>query len=110
MDKTVNKAINEFILKAAELNPNLITTYLFGSFAKDQERPESDIDIALIIDGLKDEERFDLQVNLMLIASQYDSRIEPHPLSGNDFFSGNPFISEIKKTGIEIKPQNLTLQ
>lgn len=110
MDKSINKAINGFLLKASELNPNIITAYLFGSFAREIESENSDIDIALIIDGLKDDERFDLQVNLMLLAAQYDSRIEPHPLSGNDFASGNPFISEIKKTGIEIKPQTITLQ
>ncbi len=110
MDKSINEAINSFILKAAELNPKLITAYLFGSFAKDKDSINSDIDIALVIDDLKDDDRFDLQVKLMLLASQFDSRIEPHPLSGNDFFSGNPFTTEIKRTGIEIKPQNLTIQ
>jgi uncharacterized protein len=110
MDKSVNQAINSFIVKAAELNPKIVTTYLFGSFAKDQDRIESDIDIALIIDDLNDDERFDLQVRLMLLASQFDSRIEPHPLSGNEFYSSNPFATEIKKTGIEIKPQTINVQ
>lgn len=105
MDKKINKIIYDFVSKVAELNPKLVTTYLFGSYAKDQEKPESDIDIALIIDNLNDSDKFDLQVQLLLLATQFDSRIEPHPVSNNDFRSNNPFVSEIKRTGIEIKPQ-----
>ena len=32
-------------------------------------------------------------------------RIEPHPISNNDFTPNNPFVAEILKTGIEIEPQ-----
>ena len=39
----------------------------------------------------------------MFLASQIDSRIEPHPISYDDFHSGNPFANEIRRTGIEIK-------
>lgn len=108
MDKRINKILNDFISKVAEQNPKLVTTYLFGSFAKDKERPESDIDIALIIDNLNDNDKFDLQVQLMLLATQFDSRIEPHPLSTDDFYSNNPFVSEIKRTGIEMRPRKPT--
>jgi hypothetical protein len=66
------------------------------------QKPESDIDIALIIDGLNDQDRFDVQVQLMLLAAQFDIRIEPHPLSRQDLISGDPFANEVKKTGIEI--------
>jgi len=38
-----------------------------------------------------------------LLASQIDSRIEPHPISKEDFNSNSPFIIEIKRTGIETK-------
>jgi len=38
----------------------------------------------------------------MLLAAQVDSRIEPHPISHEDFDSENPFVAEIKKTGIEV--------
>ncbi|MBN2402755.1 MAG: nucleotidyltransferase domain-containing protein [Spirochaetes bacterium] len=110
MDKSINQAINNFIIKAAELDSRLVTAYLFGSFAKDRETDESDIDIAFVINNLRDDERFDLQVKLMLLASEFDSRIEPHPLSDNEFDSGNPFATEIKKTGIEIRPQTIRIQ
>jgi uncharacterized protein len=104
MDKEINKIIEEYVTSVAKLTPGFITAYVFGSYAKNIQGSDSDIDIALIIDNLNDNDRFDLQVQLILLASDFDYRIEPHPLSSEDFNSGNPFSLEIKKTGIEIKP------
>ena len=75
----------------------------FGSYAKGNSNQDSDIDLALIFNELDDSKRFDIQVQLMLMASQIDSRIEPHPISFNDLNSGNPFVEEILNTGIEIQ-------
>lgn len=105
MDKRTDKIVKDFISTVAQKNPNLVAVYLFGSYAREKQRDESDIDLALIIDQLNDNDKFDMQVQLMLLASQFDTRIEPHPLSNKDFNSGNPFAEEIKKTGIEIKLQ-----
>jgi predicted nucleotidyltransferase len=105
MDKRTDKSIRDFITLVANQNPNLITAYLFGSYAKGKQKADSDIDLALIIDHLNDSEKFDLQVQLMLQASEFDLRIEPHPLSSEDFYSNNPFVAEIRRTGIEIKPR-----
>lgn len=69
---------------------------------KKTETVDSDIDLALILDQLPDEERFDLQVRLMLIAADFDIRIEPHPFSNEDFNSANPLVFEILNTGIEV--------
>lgn len=102
LGKILNKKITQYLSAVAEQNPNLIAAWLFGSYARNQAHYESDIDIALIIDGLDDSEKFDIQVKLMMIASNIDSRIEPHPLSTKDVETNNPFFLEIKKTGIEI--------
>jgi len=102
-DKKTDNIIRQYITSVANQTPGFVTAYLFGSFAKNNQRPESDIDIALIIDNLKDSDKFDIQVQLMLLASQFDSRIEPHPISKQDLISDNPFVHEIKKTGIEIR-------
>jgi uncharacterized protein len=103
MDQKTDQIIRQYISTVAEQTPGFVTAFLFGSFARHNQRSESDIDIALIIDNLKDSEKFDLQVQLMLLASKYDSRIEPHPLSKADMCSDNPFVHEIRKTGIEIR-------
>lgn len=105
MDIGTNKIIGDYISTIAKQNNQLEKVYLFGSYAKQTDNPSSDIDIALIINDLGGDEKFDLQVQLMLIASDFDLRIEPHPISSNDFNSENPFVVEIKRTGIEIEPQ-----
>lgn len=103
MDKGINRIVKNYITSVADQNPGFVTAYLFGSYATDSQRKDSDIDIALIIDNLNDNDRFGIQVKLMVLAAQFDTRIEPHPISKQDLFSNNPFVSEIKKTGIEIK-------
>lgn len=102
MDKAINNAITNYIKLIREKYANIEKAYLFGSFAKGRTNPDSDIDLALVFKDLDDSIRFDIQVQLMIIASQIDSRIEPHPISHEDFNSGNPFVIEIQKTGIEI--------
>lgn len=108
MDKKTDNIIKQFISAVANQTPGFVTAFLFGSYANNNQRPESDIDIALFIDKLNDSDKFDMQVQLMLLASQFDSRIEPHPLSKQELISDNPFEHEIRKTGIEISLKNTT--
>jgi len=105
MDKKTNEVINKYISSVANMHTDLLKVFLFGSYAKQSERPDSDIDIAFIIKDLKEDDKFDLQVQLMLLAADFDYRIEPHPISNSDFSSEYPFALEIKNTGIEIKPE-----
>lgn len=102
MDKAINKTITEYIRQVQQKYPDFEAGYVFGSHAKGNPNQDSDIDLALIFKDLDGSNRFDFQVQLMLIASRIDSRIEPHPISEKDFNSGNSFVMEIKKTGIEI--------
>lgn len=102
MDKGIDYSIKQFVSSVADNTPGFVKAYLFGSYAKNKQTSESDIDIALVIDNLNDVDKFDLQVQLMLLASKFDTRIEPHPFSSSDLVSDNPFVYEIKKTGIEI--------
>jgi len=103
MDERTNQSIKNFILYVADNYQGLVEAYLFGSSARGLDRPESDLDIALVFEKLQDAEKFDLQVELLLSASKFDSRIEPHPLSSDDFLNDHPFAEEIRKTGIKIK-------
>jgi len=74
--------------------------YLFGSYAKGNEREESDIDIAIVLGNMTD--FFDTQMQLMRIRRKVDLRIEPHPISEMEFNAMNPIAFEIQKTGIEL--------
>lgn len=102
MDKNIDIAITEYINLIKEKYSNIESAYLFGSYAKGKSTDDSDIDLALIFTNFDDSLRFELQVQLMLLAAKIDSRIEPHPISLEDFNSGSPFVAEIKRTGIQI--------
>lgn len=102
MDKNIDSTITKYLELIKEKYSDIERVYLFGSYAKGKPTEDSDIDLALIFTNLDDSKRFDIQVQLMMLAAQIDSRIEPHPISHNDFDSGNPFVAEIKKTGIEV--------
>ncbi|MEA2105990.1 MAG: nucleotidyltransferase domain-containing protein [Bacteroidota bacterium] len=102
MDENIDVAIAKYLDLIKEKFPDIEKVYLFGSYAKGKSTKDSDIDIALIFTNLDDSKRFDIQVQLMMLAAEIDSRIEPHPISHDDFVSGNPFVIEIKKTGIEV--------
>lgn len=103
MDKELNRTIRRYIANVAKQEPGLISAFLFGSYASNRQRSDSDIDVALVIDNLLDVDRFNTQVRLMMLASEIDTRIEPHPISKQDLISNNPFAAEIMRTGIEVK-------
>lgn len=73
MDKKISRIVKTYIDSVLIQQPGLISAYIFGSYAKNKQRTESDIDIALVIDNLPDNERFETQVKLMLLASQIDN-------------------------------------
>lgn len=76
---------------------------LFGSYVQNKQRPESDIDIALIADEFIGVGFFDLKyfVNVKISKEQY-AAIETHTFNTDYFRSGDPFIREIEKTGIPL--------
>lgn len=102
MAKKIDRILTEYISLVQENKIILERAILFGSYARRKPKKESDIDIAFVIKNLDDNKRFEMQVQLMLIATEIDNRIEPHPFSISDLKSSGPFISEILKTGIEI--------
>lgn len=73
---------------------------LFGSFAKENYHPDSDIDIAFVVSSVDD--IIDLQIQLMQMRTDDDLLIEPHPFKISDFNISNPVVAEIKKHGIDI--------
>lgn len=100
----VNQGIIETVKNYLLLIPHdfgVKKVYLFGSFAKGNEREESDIDVAIVLDNMPD--FFDTQKKLLRLRRKVDLRIEPHPISEKDFNNMNPFAFEIQQSGIEIK-------
>ena len=77
------ETVLEYIRYLREIYADLRKAYVFGSYAKGSAGTDSDIDIAVVFDRVADS--FDLQVQLMKIPSQYDSRVESHIFRTADF-------------------------
>jgi predicted nucleotidyltransferase len=79
--------------------------YLFGSYANETQRNESDIDIAVVMADIND--IIDLQIQLMFLRRRFSVDIEPHPIKEEDFTISNPLAFEIMQTGIEFQLKKL---
>jgi uncharacterized protein len=75
--------------------------YLFGSYAKGNANPDSDIDVLILSPDFSDD-RFENLVLLMKARRGIDLRIEPHPLREEDFNENHPFFQEVKDDLIRI--------
>ncbi|MDR2835129.1 MAG: nucleotidyltransferase domain-containing protein [Bacteroidales bacterium] len=76
--------------------------YLFGSFAKGTQHEWSDIDVALVSDEFVGFPYFDKKLFPYIGLKKPYIRIETKTYNTDYFNEGDPFINEIKKTGIEI--------
>ncbi len=74
--------------------------FLFGSAARGTAGPDSDIDVALMLDGMASS--FDTQVDLMKLRRSVDLRIEPHPFDSTDEDDPSGLLAEIKRNGIRV--------
>lgn len=99
VDQSVINTAKQYIQKIpAKLE--LKKAYLFGSYAKGNQRPDSDIDIAIVVGKMDD--FFAVQMLLMRLRRDIDLRIEPHVIWEGDFNMQNPLAYEIEKTGLEL--------
>ena len=98
----VIKTVKNYAKEVNKAGVNLRKVILFGSYAKGTQHEWSDIDVALVADdftgvGILDTPRFS-RIN---IQNPY-IMIEPITYPTDYFQESDPFIEEIKKTGIEI--------
>jgi predicted nucleotidyltransferase len=95
MDESINEILIEFVKKTNEFI-QAEEIILFGSYAKGTERPDSDIDVAVILDKFTGD-FLDTSAQLFSIVSKIDYRIEPVLLIKEHDLPG--FINHIKKYG-----------
>jgi len=104
VEKSINTGIMESIQKYIEKiseHYKIEAIILFGSYAKGTENEDSDIDIAVISDDFED--IYDCMAVLMGMTWDIDARIEPHPITTEDYENvSNPFIKEVVNTGIKV--------
>ena len=101
MDKNdALKLTNEYINRLLLNKINIHSAYLFGSFAKGNNKKDSDIDLAIVFDEVLN--MFETEIKLMTLRKENETIIEPHVFEKDDFVEVNPFINEILNTGIKI--------
>ena len=99
IDVTVIDIVKKYIDEISK-KFDIQEVYLFGSYAKGTSNEDSDIDVAVVLKS--DTNSFDIMVDLMMLTQNIDLRIEPHPIKTEDFERGNPFVDEIKNTGLKV--------
>ena len=103
---TRNDVINTVRDYANEINQagvNLHKVILFGSFAKGTQHEWSDIDVALVSDDFTGVGFLDRQLFSGIGIKNPYIGIEPLTYPTDYFEESDPFIEEIKKTGIVIE-------
>jgi len=73
--------------------------YLFGSYARDTYKDDSDIDVAIVVDHIEGD-YFSINPLLWKLRRQIDDRIEPILIERD--FDVADFLGEIQKYGIKI--------
>lgn len=76
---------------------------LFGSYAKGKQQKFSDVDVALVADEFQGFVFNDMDLFINAKIKKLYSKIQVQTFPTSYFKKGDPFIDEIKRTGIEIK-------
>lgn len=98
MDEKVTNNINVFSERVKKMLP-VKMIILYGSYAKGTYGTDSDIDIALVVDELK-ENWLKVNSQLFLLSAEIDSNIEPNLIISRDRKS--TFLESILRYGIVI--------
>jgi predicted nucleotidyltransferase len=65
-DHAVGMPLNiEALVNCLAAQPDVLAAYLFGSYATGKARPESDVDVAVLLSGTDEMERFERRLRLM---------------------------------------------
>ncbi len=102
--KSVISVINKFAKAIRDKGITIDKIVLYGSYARGRQRPDSDIDVAVVSrDFGKD--RIEEGMFLFRIAGEIDPRIEPVPISVKSYKNDTwvPLIYEIRTRGKELK-------
>lgn len=95
--EAINK-VKEYSILLKKYIP-LEKIYLFGSYAKNTNRTDSDIDVAIVVNKIEGD-YFAIQPLLWKLRRQIDDRIKPILIEKDNDING--FLIEIQRNGIEI--------
>ena len=100
ISKSIKNSITSYKRKLIKEGLTFDKIILFGSYARGNAHPYSDIDIA-IVSKFFGKNDFKEMSKLNALTYGIDTRIEAHPISSANFLNPvSPFIIEVKKYGI----------
>jgi predicted nucleotidyltransferase len=101
MDKNdAIKLSKRYLGKLHDSGIEVLSAYLFGSYAKGGFTDDSDIDLALVLPD--NQYSFDTDVKLMTLRRGDETLIETHTFTQKQFVAITPIVSQIKQYGIRI--------
>ena len=95
------KLATEYIDMCNQSGIAISNAILFGSQTTGSANNDSDIDLLLVSNKFRNNTLENWKILAPVTARLFD--IEPHPYPTAKFKKGDPFLDEIKRTGIEIK-------
>ena len=99
--KRIYQIIHQYLRILRENDLNYAKVYLYGSYAQENYKKDSDIDLAIVSNDFSGDV-IDDQLLLMKLRRKVDLRIEPHPFLIDEFSTDDPFVKTIIETGEEI--------
>ena len=101
--KTVDNIVQKYINDVKRVMP-IDKVYLYGSFAKGQQRETSDVDICFFSQAFESRRTLDVLTDLFYLKIKYDKDIliEPNAFPTSELYNDNPFVKEILRTGREL--------
>ncbi|MDO7875589.1 nucleotidyltransferase domain-containing protein [Hymenobacter sp. ASUV-10] len=99
---TALERVRSFAESIRSQHISLRKVILFGSYARNEQRSFSDIDVALVADEFTGFGFRDVGLIGEALAQKLFVDIEPHTFSPEQFADWNPFVQEIKRTGIVV--------
>ena len=101
-NEAVSKIIKSYVADVKK-NMHIDKAYLYGSYAKDNQHQDSDIDICFFSSDFEGQRSVDVLTRLIGLTRGYKSvDIEPRVFPTSEIDMGNPFVDEVLKTGREI--------
>ena len=101
--ETVTAIIRQYIADVKKIMP-IDKVYLYGSYAKETQRENSDVDICFFSHAFESRRSLDVLTELFYLKIKYDKEllIEPNAFPTSELYTDNPFVKEVLRTGREI--------
>lgn len=98
--KAVAREVAHYVRKLKEDGLPVTAVYLFGSYAKGTQRPDSDIDVFVVSPAFKDADEALHYLWQRRILRDPRYAIEPMGMNEQDFAKESPITKEVRSHGI----------